>query len=110
MAAMTPFRYIDFYDVPRTIALRHHEKLLLVQSAFDEDLDEFPPVYSVYVMPESVSDSLEKGSWKFLADTPMECIGHISVDQVVFDPTKREQIDVSFLDRLIPEPESNNRG
>ncbi len=45
---MVPFRYVDYYDVPRTIALRYKGKLFLLQSAFDDKLDEYPDNYSVY--------------------------------------------------------------
>jgi hypothetical protein len=103
MSAMASFRYIEFYDVPRAIALRYKGKLLLLQSAFDEELDEYPDSYSVYVLPESVEDSLKKGSWEFLSNTPMTCIGHVQVGDVVFDSSKRKELDASFLDSLIAE-------
>lgn len=101
MAKMTPFQYVDFYDVPRCIALRYRERLLLLQSAFDETLDNYPTSYSIYVLPESVEESLRDGSWAFLSDTSMTCIGHIQIDQVSFDPSKRNELDASFLDSFI---------
>lgn len=39
MNEMTPFRYVEFYDVPRCIALNYRDKLFLLQSAFDESVD-----------------------------------------------------------------------
>jgi len=48
---MVPFRYVEFYDVLRLIALSYKGKLLLLQSAFSDTLDEYPNVYSVYDYP-----------------------------------------------------------
>lgn len=101
MSEMTPFQYVEFYDVPRSIALRYRKKLILLQSAFDEDLDEYPDSYSVYLLPESVEDSLREGSWEFLRNTPMTCVGHIKIDHVAFDPSKRKELDASLLDDLV---------
>ena len=105
MVEMMPFQYVEFYDVPRCITLRYREKLLLLQSAFDENLDDYPTSYSVYVLPESVQDALQKSSWKFLDDTPMTCIGRVQVAQVAFDPSKRKELDASLLDGLLAEHE-----
>jgi hypothetical protein len=101
MAKMTPFQYVEFYDVPRCISLCYEERLFLLQSVFDEGLDDYPNSYSVYLLPESVEDSLKKGSWEFLRDTPMTCIGNVEVGDVVFDSSKRKELDASFLDSLI---------
>jgi hypothetical protein len=100
MVEMTPFQYVEFYDVPRCIVLRHRGKLFLLQSAFDESIDDYPANYSIYVLPESVENLLQKGSWDFLANTPMTYIGHVQVGDVVFDPSKRLELDASFLDGL----------
>ena len=101
MTQMTPFQYVEFYDVPRCIVLRYREKLFLLQSAFDDHLDEYPDSYSVYLLPERVKDAVQKGSWEFLSNTQMSCIGHIQVKDVVFDPTKRKELDASILDSLV---------
>jgi hypothetical protein len=100
MAQMTPFRYVEFYDVPRSIAVHYRGRLLLLQSAFDEQLDDYPGTYSVYALPESSEDSLNEGSWGFLERTPMICIGQIQVNSVEFDPSKRKELDPSCLDGL----------
>lgn len=100
LSEMTPFKYGGFYDVPRCLALRYRGKRFLLQSAFDEDLDEFPTDYSVYVVPESADDSSTECSPEFLSKTPMSCIGRIPIDQVTFDSTRRAELDASILDRF----------
>jgi hypothetical protein len=110
MAKMTPFRYVEFYDVPRCIALRHGKRLFLLQSAFDEALDDYETSYSIYVLPESAEGSLKKGLWEFVGKTPMTCIGDVKVRDVVFDSSKRKELDASFLDDLITDEEADGPG
>jgi hypothetical protein len=98
---MTPFRYGGFHDVPRCLSLRYRGRRFLLQSAFDEGLDEYPADYSVYVVPESANDSQPVCSPEFLSNTPMGCIGKIPIDQVTFDPSKRQELDASILDSFI---------
>jgi len=98
---MVPFRYVEFYDVPRLIALRYRGKLLLLQSAFSDTLDEYPNVYSVYELPESTEPLLAAGSWLFLEQTALTSIGEIPVNAVEFDSTKRNSMDPSILDPLL---------
>jgi hypothetical protein len=98
---MTPFQYLEFYDVPRCIALRYGERLFLLQSAFDDDLDDYESSYSIYELSESTEDSLKKGRWDFVGKTPTTCIGQVPVGEVVFDSSKRKELDASFLDGFI---------
>jgi hypothetical protein len=109
MAEMTPFRYGGFYDVPRCLSLRYRERRFLLQSTFDEDLDEYQPDYSVYIVPESADDSRSVCSPEFLSNTPMACIGQIPTDQVKFDASKRKELDASILDSLIAGQEQRTR-
>lgn len=51
MAEMVPFRFVEFYDVPRSIVVRHRGRLFLLQSAFDDEIDNYPDRYSVYMLP-----------------------------------------------------------
>jgi hypothetical protein len=97
---MVPFQYGDFFDVPRLIILRYQGKLLLLQSAFDDTLDEYPKVYSVYELPESV-EPLLAGSWLFLEQVKSTPLGEIPVSAVKFDSTKRKTLDPSILEALL---------
>lgn len=100
MGDMVPFRFGSYYDVPRTIVVRYRELLVLLRSDFDDILDEYPDIYSVYVLPDSVEESLKRSSWEFLGSIT-NCIGCIPVKSVTFDPSKSKMIDPSILDELI---------
>jgi hypothetical protein len=101
MAEMTPFKWGWFDDVPRCISLRYKGKGFVLQSRFDDDLEEYPDEYSVYVVPELTDDSQPVCTPEFLSNTPMACIGQIAINQVVFDPSKRKELDASCLDHLL---------
>ncbi len=97
---MIPFKYVEFYDVPRYIALHYRGRLLLLKSAFDEAIDEYPENYSVYVLPESAEDAFEKSSWNSLDSNEGQFISQIRVNSVEFDATKRQRLNPSCLNVL----------
>lgn len=98
---MVSFQYVEFFDVPRTLTFRYKGKLLLLQSAFDQERDEYPDHYTVYLLPESAAVELASGSWKFLEKAPLETLGKIQVKDVQFDSSKRKKLDASILDKLL---------
>ena len=61
---MIPFRYGGFWDVPRYILLRYRGKPLLLESPFDENLDEYPDDFAVYELPSKTERSADtRTSW-----------------------------------------------
>jgi hypothetical protein len=98
---MIPFQYVEFYDVPRALALRYKGKLVLLQSAFDEAQDGYPDHYTIYLLPDRVEEQLRKGSWSFLAELALQSLGQIPIANVQFDATKRKCLDASILDEFI---------
>jgi len=101
MSLMIPFRYVDFYDVPRTLILRIHDRWLLLQSAFDEELDDYEKEYSVYYLPDSFKPPEDSSSWEFIEELKLECIGKVPVDSIQFDNTKRKTLDTATLQRAL---------
>jgi hypothetical protein len=98
---MTSFQYGEFYDYPRCIVLAHRGKLVLLHSAFDDERDDYPDEYTVYLLPGTVAAELGDGSWRFLEKVPLDPIGQIPIGKVVFDSTRRKKLDASILDALI---------
>jgi hypothetical protein len=104
MSTAIPFRYGSFWDVPRSILLRHRGKALLLESHFDEALDEYPNDYTVYELPTSTEWSEEPlGPW-IPDETPRSLIGRIPVTAIVFDETKRRTLDPECLEPLLSKP------
>jgi hypothetical protein len=102
MSKMTPFEYGGFYDVPRCISVRYSGVHFLLQSWFDEVTDEYPSVYLVYKV-SALAEPLPPCSPEFLK-IGMTCIGEIPIEQIVFDPTRRKEIDALILDQFLREP------
>lgn len=92
--------YREFYDVPRMIVVTHRGRKLLLDCKFDDSLDEYPAAYKVYVLPEGIDERALR-SWEVLPEKATNYLGDIPVDQVLFDPSKRLEIDTEVLDRLL---------
>jgi hypothetical protein len=102
MAEMIPFRYAGFWDVSRYILLRHREQTLLLESPFDDDLDEYPDAYSVYHVPGAISELVLGGNWALLDRAQLRFVGEVPINAVAFDSTKRRTLDPACLDGLFP--------
>jgi hypothetical protein len=100
MAHRVKIVYREFYDVPRMLIVSHRGLKLLLDSPFDESRDEYSPTYRVYVLPKEV-DEHTLGSWEALPQMATKSLGEIPVDQVVFDPTKRAEVDAGVIDSLL---------
>jgi len=100
-SVMVPFQYREFYDVPRCLIVHYQRSLILLQSTFDEQLDDYESDYSVYRLPDSVEEALLGDSWKFLDDVSKTFIGRIPVSAVRYDSTKREGLDPACLDDAV---------
>ena len=86
--------------MPRYMLLRYREKTLLLQSPFDDAMDEYPDIYSVYEVPDTISQSVLGGDWTPLKDADLRFVGEIPISTVAFDPTKRSTLDSSCLEPL----------
>jgi hypothetical protein len=73
---------------------------LLLDSAFDESLDDYSPTYKVYVLPKEIDERTLR-SWESLPQMATKSLGEIRVDQVVFDVTKRAEVDAGVIDSLL---------
>lgn len=96
----TKIAYREFYDVPRMIIVTHRGLKLLLDSKFDESLDDYPAEYRVYVLPQEI-DELSLDSWETLPRRATKYLGDIPIAEVIFDPSKRAEIDTDVIDSLL---------
>jgi hypothetical protein len=96
----TKITYRDFYDVPRMIVVTHRGLKLLLDCKFEESLDDYSTAYRVYILPQEL-DELSLHSWEELPRMATKYLGDIPIAQVVFDPSKRAEIDTAVLDSLL---------
>lgn len=94
--------YSGFYDVPLAFVVWHQGNQYLFVRDFDDDLDDYPEEYKVFVLPALSNDEIEK-SWQNLEERATRYLGDIPVMKVSFDPTKRKEIDTSVIEQLLAE-------
>jgi hypothetical protein len=92
-------RYREFWDVPRIFLVPHQGQWFLFDCPFDEESEDFPDFYRVYIVPEPSEEELA-GSWDKLHEKATLYSGEVPIARVHFDPSKRREIDVGILDEL----------
>lgn len=83
---IVPFKYVDFYDVPRLILFKYRGQLFLLASYFDETKDDYNDCYSIELLPDFVEQEIASSSWKILEEhlPGRRLLGEIPVKDVVF--------------------------
>src|SRR5437879_9676841 len=95
-----PIRYREVWDVPRIFLAAHGSDLLLFDCPFDEDTEDYPDLYHVYLMPPLTEQELT-GSWGNLADRAIEHLADVPIARVEIDPSIRQSVDAELLDELL---------
>lgn len=99
-----PIKYFSFWDVPRTFVFERDGQLYLLTSEFDDDIDEYPDEYEIFLVPGHRFSAVTE--WNSMAQQPRTPLGRVSVSRVSFDSTLRKFVDDSFLDTIVPMNES----
>jgi hypothetical protein len=106
MNTWLPIQYRGFWDVPRIFLVRREGVLLLFESAFRVELDDYSDSYRVYVLPD-LKDSELPADWTQLAERASRFLGEIPIKDVRFDDTLRKQIESGVVDLLIRQAARN---
>jgi len=89
--------YRDFWDVPRLFIVRCNEKVYLFNSKFDDEIDDYPDFYRVYLFNES---DVESKNWEEKISDETTYLGEILIRDIKFDATRRREIDGEILNRF----------
>ena len=103
MERTAPFVYREVYDVPRFMGVTHDRRQFLFESAFNDDLDDYPDFYHVFLLRPTTPDDLN-GSWVHLSERSEAYLGKVPVRDVVFDETNRREVGTGVLERLLASP------
>jgi len=71
----------------------------VLRSEFDDDLDEYPDDYEVFVV-SCIATLSVVSDWKSIESLPKTSIGRVPVALVQFDKSLRKYVESSFLDTL----------
>ena len=97
MTDWLPIRYVDFYDVPRLFAVES-EPVLLFDSPFDEEEDEYVDSYRV-----SRLSALPNAEELVAVVGAGEPLGEVAVGDVRFDETSRGAVHRAVIERFLPD-------
>lgn len=100
MSPWSPIQYRDFWDVPRIFLVHHQGALFLFDCDFDDELEDFPDSYKVYVLPE-LTDEQRAGSWDKFHEQAIRFVGEVPIERVKFDPSKQCAVDTTVLSELL---------
>jgi hypothetical protein len=92
-------KYFSFWDVPRTFAFERGGRVYVLASEFDDDLDEYPNDYEVFVV-SGIGNLSVVSDWKSIEPLLKTSIGRVLVESVRFDESLRKYVDGSFLDTI----------
>ncbi len=98
-AEMIPIQYRGFWDVPRIFLTRHRGRLFLFDCPFDSILEDHLDDFTIYELPFDADADLSR-DWTTLADRAIRTLGKVPLGAVAFDPSLRQAIDASVLDRF----------
>jgi hypothetical protein len=90
------FEYRDYWDVPRLIVCTVEGTEILLDSEFDESLEEYAAQYKVYALPPELEPG-SMNSWANLPSPEARYLGSVSVSAIEFDPSGRKEIEVGPL-------------
>lgn len=96
----TAIQYRDFWDVPRIFLTRYAGRTFLFDCPFDEAQEDYPSTYRVYLMP-ALDETDVEGSWTTLSAKAVRELGEVPLDRVLFDPSRRKDIDAGILDEML---------
>jgi hypothetical protein len=93
-------KYFSFWDVPRTFVFERDERLYMLTSEFDEEIDDYPDKYDVFVLL-GIEHLSAVSDWKSVESLTKTFLGKVPVSSVLFDASRRRHVDDSFLSAII---------
>lgn len=101
MANWVPITYRGYWDVPRIVLARMGDQSFLLDCQFDDELDEYPDDYTVFLMPRDLDGRSLPEDWCRLRDLAVRRLGTVPVSRVTFDERAYPRhMDAGVLDQL----------
>jgi hypothetical protein len=99
MSSRARIQYRGYWDFPRIFLTQYEGRTFLFDCVFDQDLDDYPEVFRVFLMPDLRDEELPK-DWTTLEAKAIRYIGEVPTSRVQFDETRRQSIDAGILEEL----------
>ena len=101
MTDRIPFRYREFYDVPRLIDFQFGDEWFCLSSDFDEEIDDYPDFYDVYLLPFRSEEEFESNPHYWMDLSAAVHLGQIPVAGLGLDQTRRKSIDGQAFEKWL---------
>jgi hypothetical protein len=96
---MRKIKYFSFWDVPRTFVFERDGRLYLLTSEFDDEIDDYPNQYEVFVL-SGIEYLSAVSEWNSIEPLSKTFLGAVPVSSVLFDGSRRRHVDDSFLQEI----------
>jgi len=77
-------------------------EVLVLDCRFDDELDEYPAHYHVYLLPALSDDEIDT-RWQDFASVAIRELGDLPVADVEFDATRRRELRAPWLSERMAE-------
>ncbi len=85
--------YGEFYNFPRQIDFQFRGQWFYMASDFDEEKDDYPDFYDVYLLPFNPKEKMKVTPFYWTELTKDDYLGRIPISEVGLDESKRRSID-----------------
>src|SRR5688500_12891607 len=92
------FEYREFFDVPRSIVLPLEDRLLLLESAFSDEVSEYSADYQLYLLPPDADVSASR---RLLSAAAIRRLVALLDSHAPFAATPRRLLNMTSLASLL---------
>ena len=101
MSGRIPIKYGEFYDFPRQVEFQFGGEWYYLSSAFDEEKDDYPDFYDVYLLPFRSEEEIEANPCYWMNLGSEHYLGRIPIGEVGLDETRRRSIDADAIEKWL---------
>jgi len=101
MKDRSPIRYGAFYDYPRMIRFQFGEAWFFLRSAFDEEQDDYPNFYDVFLFPFRTEEEFQANPYYWKDLSAAAHLGRIPIAEVGLDETRRQSLDAHRIEKWL---------
>jgi hypothetical protein len=101
MEDRVPITYGEFYDYPRMIRFQFGGEWFFLSSSFDEEKDDYPGFYDVYLLPFRSEAEFQANPYYWRDLSTAVHLGQIPIEEVGLDETRRRSIDARRVEKWL---------
>jgi hypothetical protein len=101
MEDRVPITYGEFYDYPRMVRFQFGGEWFFLSSAFDEEKDDYPDFYDVYLLPFRSEEEFQANPYYWRDLSAAVHLGQIPIAEVGLDETRRQSIDARRIEKWL---------